>query len=149
MIDFPKLAQPPTPAKENKEVKTFLVRINLWTSQLQNNWAMHDVWCEILYTPPPHPPDVEIMVHLGILVTRKYFCSQKILAEITAILSRILLCCECDSVTDMAILMQKLLCEHITYTKIHYWKIKQCLFFLITLPQLTPHLHLTFLTEVS
>ena len=31
--------------------------------------------------------DVEIMVYLGILVTRKYFVSQKILTEITAILS--------------------------------------------------------------
>ena len=34
-------------------------------------------------------PDVEIMVYLGILDTRKYFGSQKILTEITAILLRI------------------------------------------------------------
>ena len=33
-------------------------------------------------------PDVEIMVYLGILDTRKYFGLQKILTEITAILWR-------------------------------------------------------------
>ena len=31
-------------------------------------------------------PDMEIMVYLGILVTRKYFSSQKILTKITSIL---------------------------------------------------------------
>ena len=32
------------------------------------------------------PPDVEIMVYLGIQDTRKYFCSPKILTKITATL---------------------------------------------------------------
>ena len=43
------------------------------------------------YVSPIHIPDVEIMVYLGILDTRKYFGSQKILTEITTILSWILL----------------------------------------------------------
>ena len=33
-----------------------------------------------------YAPDMEIMEHLGILVTRRYFDSQKILTEIAAIL---------------------------------------------------------------
>ena len=82
--------------------------------------------------------DMEIMVYLGIIDTIKYIGSQKILTEITAILSLLLLWCEKCGYFVVKMALWEICCPKIFHIKI---KIKQCFLPIFTVPHRILHIY--------